>query len=124
MYTKTSPNVETWIMGSGLLDAYPWWVISEDRCEREDQYFTALEGWEWIVTPLDPDSEEPGEPVTITHGTLMDAIRKVTKGAEVSKACRAACWLVVFGRDDEVDFDAASADEVLQIAVYGEVVFG
>lgn len=103
--------------------AYDWWRGVTEHWDTQD----APDGWTATVRVTDPEdaTEERVITKTITHADLMGAIRKIMSGevTDVSDSCRAECRNFVFNRDS-ADFDAATSDEVLQLAVLGEIPYG
>ncbi|MFM9367610.1 hypothetical protein [Streptomyces sp. Da 82-17] len=110
------------IMGASP-DYWSWWNL--------DSNVGGLDGApdDWIVkgTIENPYEDSPAElPVQLGHVEIVRAIRKIAAkkaGKYVSASAQKSCSDFIFRRE-EADFDAGTADEVLQVAVLGEVVYG
>ncbi len=103
------------VIGSGSL-SYEWWHRAEVWNEDTDI---------WAVR-LTADSGNEGEStVVINHALVMKTARAIIESTPkyASSALLRECRNLVFN-SDEVDFDACSADELLQVMVLGEIVFG
>lgn len=122
----TQQQSECLIMQSGALQ-YPWWVGVERAHDYAPEFpFDAPDGWRWSMEVIDAEdyTETDTKWVTVQHGDLVKAARKVAfqlvkASPELWKQAR----LFLF-KPDEADFDAVIADELLQIAVYGYSVWG
>lgn len=109
------------MFGSGAL-SYSWWL---------DTKTTGVEGGTWKVSPdwsvevTADDGNDGRTTVTVNHAEVMKAARKVldTPPKYSSDALAQECRHLIFN-NDETDFDANSADELLQFIVLGEIVFG
>ncbi len=109
----TSEDTYTHFLGSGALD-YSWWGVDEWHGDEKSDWFVRL-------IERDDDSEPVGL-FLLTHKKLMDAVRTIARRpvpyaeGETRRQCRA------FLKDvDDADFDAATADNVIQVALFGEV---
>lgn len=64
----------------------------------------------------------------VTHWTVLSAVRDIaTMGkGHPSMECMQNCLYMYAAGDalDLVDFDAATADEILQMAAFGEIIYG
>jgi len=116
----TNQNLWDWIIGSGALSTWPWYTeIGLDGDEDGD----------WQLTFRDLPSEPVGDESrkwTVTPTTITRAMRKLAKGGikdSTEPAIRNSKH-VVFGKLHKVDFDACGADEVIQVAAFGEIVYG
>ncbi|MGW2710740.1 hypothetical protein HKX69_05915 [Streptomyces argyrophyllae] len=106
------------IFGSSF-NMYGWWgPIRPDW----DQRYDAPHGWSVLVPVW--DGKHRLRTVLVTHSVILAAMRKIAKGSakyttrEVVQACQD------FLHDPEdADFDANTADEVMQVATLGEVVY-
>lgn len=107
-------------IGSGAL-AYSWYQnITEGEPTEADP---------WTVTFTRDGGDGPEGEHTISHKTVMRAVRRIASkdGAEIrflAKDVRKECQALVFKGPEEVDFDSDKADQVLQVAAFGEVVYG
>lgn len=74
---------------------------------------------------LDEDAaEEAGKPrVTVTFQDIQAALAKVAQGEATPPVIAQACQ-VALDNPGEADIDSETADFVIQVAVFGEVVFG
>jgi hypothetical protein len=120
--TKATPQ-DTYdhMFGSGAL-SYSWWrgtkTTGVDGATRR-----ASDDWSIKVTCEDGNDGEIT--VTVDHATVLRAARKVIDSPPKygSSALVQECKHLIFD-NDETDFDANSADELLQYICLGEVVFG
>jgi hypothetical protein len=61
---------------------------------------------------------------TITYQDLLDATRKLATGeVEANNYTRSTCQEIIAGQDD-IDYDGTDADVIVQVALFGEIVFG
>lgn len=110
------------IMGSGATD-YSWYFSQRDNFEYDDNV-DAPDGWSTVLTMPDSDSSREIS-VVVDHDRLIDAMQRIadTDVKNVGPQCKIEC--VAFLNDPEdADFDADTADQVLQVLAYGEVVYG
>lgn len=111
---------DTWdhVFGAGAL-TWDWWLASESRGVNGGD---VEPDWQVTVTVGEPGDAETA---TVTHARLMTAARRVLRARPryASDALVRECRNLVF-EADAADFDAASGDELLQVAVLGEVVYG
>lgn len=124
---KTTPeDTDTIFLGSGAL-SYPWYYDVELDPEPGGK-----EG-EWVLQfrdgVEDPEHPERGTEHRLTHADVIKAIRKITgKGgqaaAKVGPECARQCRTLVFKGPEDVDFDADTADQVIQVAAFGKVIYG
>lgn len=120
MHKATYQDTDDHFLGSGALDFCPWYTnISMTPA-------TDTESWTLTFTDL---ADEPAADVaterTITHADIMRAVRAIAGGTvEVRDEYRKECRLFQFGKLDECDFDAVSADVVIQVAAFGEIIYG
>jgi hypothetical protein len=119
MKTATFTDTFDHMLGSGALQ-FSWWRGCKVTGAPNGE---PTEAWSAELTAEDGAREHTA---TINHAAVMRAARAIMagKGGEyVSDATKRECKALVFDADD-CDFDAATADEVLQVIVLGEVVFG
>jgi hypothetical protein len=119
-------ETESMIFGAGA-QTYDWWhrFIKPHAWEDSEAFpFQAPDGWAWDVTGENPDDEHTEITVRVTHATLMNTFAKIRDGhGKVGQKCRAECHQMAADYD-AVDFDADTADQVLQVAVFGQVYYG
>jgi hypothetical protein len=117
-------------IGSGAL-AYGWWDVLTHTGPETDA---------WQVTTRDGEAgpeDDPGRVFTLDHAHIMSAVGTLARGwieyaltgykpglldsagLETMRQC--ALFLTDL---DSADFDACSADEVMQWAVFGHVIYG
>jgi len=112
------------IVGSGAFD-YSWYQTisyNEAASQKEGDYV----GWEASLGMEDPLTDETLHR-PLNHETVMKALRALASKDNPPKYATSAARVNarrMFTDPDDADFDAASADEVVQIAVYGEIFFG
>ncbi|MGJ3559657.1 hypothetical protein ACR6C2_16935 [Streptomyces sp. INA 01156] len=88
-----------------------------------DQREEAPHGW-GVVVPVQ-DGDHIWRKVLVTHSMILSAMRKLAKGdvkyssLSVVDACRD-----FLNDPEDADFDAGTADEVMQMVTLGEVVYG
>ena len=85
------------VFESGVFSAYPWWIVGL----KYDNYYR--------ITVQNPESDETAGIIEIV--TMDDVIRGYEKYLQTS-----------ITRVDQID--CAVADEILQYAIFGELVFG
>lgn len=98
-----------------------WWHDARTAGVADDG--TVTDDWSGRVTC---DTGSGGEiTLTVTHEVIMRAARQITRThpAYVAQATAAECRNLLWHADD-ADFDADSGDQLLQVAVLGEIVFG
>jgi len=124
------------MMGAGAL-GYSWWCDLH-AVKAADINGNVYNEWEYLLTAETGRDDDSIKTATINHAVIMDAAKKVVvshigppwaTGSEkdglrfMGDACISNCAALLFF-PDEVDFDAASSDELLQYIVLGEIVFG
>lgn len=123
MQKISAQNTYDHIIGSGAL-SYGWYLPVEIPDDPES---TGADTWMLRFKELDDDGET-GREFTVTHEDIVRAIRKLAgkDGADVrylTSVCRQECRHLLFDRD-AADFDSATADEVIQFAVFGQIIYG
>lgn len=128
MRKVTPAETLTHFFGAGA-QAYSWYVtynLTTVVADAEDsRSWDDATDWSCVFTMEDPDADGTKR-YTVTHADVMRAIRAISGKARpkhTSDACVRACKDMIF-QTDEADFDAATADEVLQVAMFGQVVYG
>jgi hypothetical protein len=123
MATVSADDTDTVLLGSGAL-AWSWYM----------RVSVARSTGTWTLTFADgedPDYTEDDETprwITVTHADALKAVRRIVRadrsttgvGATTQRECRT----LLFKGADESDFDSDSADQVLQVAGFGKVVYG
>jgi hypothetical protein len=104
---------------SDLIDAagygIGYWAV---EAHQDDQAQT------YTITLDEDAAEEAGKPqVVLTYAQLRTAIRKVAQGSLVAPSLTRAANDFIF-RPGQAEPDSDLADVVVQVAVFGEVVFG
>lgn len=117
MATTAQESYDVFI-GSGALE-HMWYSEIVDETP-------ATIGDDWEVSFIEFGANDPKIRYTLDHKSVMRAVRRIAgkDGPAVSQYTRKQCLALVFKGADEVDFDAGAADEVLQIAAFGEVING
>lgn len=124
MSAPTHMDTYLHIIGSCAMQ-YGWYRdIAESNTPDDDPLFDHPDMWVgWSVSWTDDDS---GDSHTVDHAAIMSAMRKIMAtdrpefltGTAV-QACRD------FMRDrDDADFDADTADQVIQVCAFGKVIYG
>jgi hypothetical protein len=114
------------MLGSGAL-SFSWW----QRAVTAD-----ADTPQWTAVLSCEDGYGGTKTVTVSHDVVLATARQVVgsagktlrtpRGSEYpawSRTLEQQCWRLLTDPDD-ADFDAPCADELLQLAVLGEVVFG
>jgi hypothetical protein len=77
----------------------------------------------YTITLL-PDCVDTFETKTVTYQDLYEASKKLASGeVSVNPTTKAVCQQLVTDPSD-VDYDATDADVIVQVALFGEIVFG
>jgi hypothetical protein len=116
-------------MGSGF-DQYSWWRGVDRWHVWEEQTTQPFADWYACLLAEDTEDEDRDVRVDINHRIVMQAAREISSmGADemkrkyISNACQRECRHLAFNVD-ECDFDAVSADELVQYIAYDSVVYG
>jgi len=114
METATPQNTFDHMMGAGAL-AWSWWLAADVRNADTP-------AWEATLTGGEPGDEKTA---AVTHAAVLKAARAVLQDPpeDASAALVRECRNLIFDAD-ETDFDAASSDELLQLIVFGEIIYG
>jgi hypothetical protein len=119
----SAQNIEDTFFGSGF-DMYSWWesVSLKSRVIQDGEAIT----WEWEVTGENPN-EDGSITKVITPDVMLDVIGRIHMSGNampyVSPYTIAECGNFLYGFEP-VDFDADTADQVMQVAVFGAVHYG
>jgi hypothetical protein len=111
-HTATPQITQDHMLGSGAL-TFSWWRSADIQgMDTPD--------WQTVITCENGDGGETT--TTVTHAVVMAAARKVlaSRPQYASDAFVRECRNL----GDEADFDACTADELLQFIVLGAIVFG
>jgi hypothetical protein len=121
----TQQDSETAIFGAGIPSYYDWWhSFDRDWSYTAESPYTAPDGWVWTVTAEDPNEHGKVVIKQVQHADLMKAAREMAaKDSDYSSTLRKEARNLVFAPEDH-DIDAVIADAILQLAVFGEVVYG
>lgn len=125
MKTATQQDTFDHIFGSGAT-AHSWW---EEEVWSFNPTTDAPDGWSVTLFTEDRDTGEE-QKYTVTHATIMRAVRKMISGntewpraGEPSQSAVREARNLIFKADD-ADLDADVADQVLQVAVFGHIIYG
>ena len=117
------------IFGSGCI-SYGWWASARSTVGGWDFSHPAPNGWALEVEVDNPEGEGDTLKIVVDHKALMRAIRaiagrtiKTVAAQQPGPQCLTECRNFLFNRD-AVDFDADTADQVLQVACLGAVFYG
>lgn len=119
----TQAETYTHIVGSRPLE-YPWYQevdISPDDWTLDD---SAYDGWS-VRMSVGAEDDTPVSFV-LNHATVMDAARAMVQpgvGCGCSSNATEEARLLLSSPDD-CDFDSDTADQLIQVAVFGKVVYG
>lgn len=129
-------GADTWthFIGSGAL-SYSWYNVQS--C-TEYATVEAMPG-NWLLAFTDGEEPDDDRVYVIDHAAVMVAVRSLARaypdhwdcaGADSSDLPFGACHetmrqCALFLADPEyADFDAGTADEVLQVAAFGKAIYG
>jgi hypothetical protein len=106
-------------IGSGALD-YPWY--------EEVDFTEPSEGdtrWTLTFTSTGTGKYNPDHVYNVTHTDIMKAVALIATSEDWpdKSPTKVNCKHLQWRRLDAVDFDSESADNVIQVAAFGEVVF-
>lgn len=120
MAAITHADTYTHFVGSGAL-SYPWYT--QVRMTPDDWTLPDSAYQDWCLEWTDPES---GQRHRVAHQDILRAVHRFAGDRPPAHATRAAVRECrnLLRRPDEVDFDAASADEVIQVAGLAEIVYG
>ena len=121
MNTATPTDTYDHTLGSGAL-SWPWWRKSETTGVSAGGEIAD----DWTATLVADDGNDGETSRTFGHAVIIGTARRVLAGGGgryVSDELRRQCEALIFSADD-ADFDASTGDELLQIVVLGEVIFG
>lgn len=123
--TITQQQTHDHIFGAGAL-TYEWW---EDvhRDHFPDSMGDVPDGWTIAVKAENP-MVEGSVTKFVNHWSLLGAMHAIAHpmepwGVEAGESARQECRAFLFD-PEQSDFDADTADIVLQVAVFGKVHFG
>jgi hypothetical protein len=107
------------IFGTGF-DTYSWW--GQVRTDW-DMRNAAPDGWTAYVPVEDGDTGE-WKTVLVTHSLILGAMQKIAAGDVKYTSLSAIEASRDFLKDPELsDFDANTADEVMQLVTLGELIY-
>lgn len=73
---------------------------------------------------IDEEYADEFENKTLTYEDLLDAVKKLASGSvKVNSQTKAVCQAIASDPSD-VDYDGDDADVIVQVAMFGEIVFG
>lgn len=123
MNKVSSADLDTVFLGSGAL-SYPWYSKVDISNTRDG-------GWELSFAQYDIAQATEGETSehTVSDADLLKTVRKIaSKDGEnvpyLGSRVRTECQTLIFKGWEETDFDADMADQVLQVAAFGKVIYG
>lgn len=123
----TPTDTHDTFMGSGAL-SYPWWRITETTGKAFE--LDPADDWAVTVREYDPDHDKEGDKLTtFDHKTLNKAVNTLARtgkdkkpegmNPDVLSECR-----TFIADPNDADFDADAADQVMQYAAFGKVIYG
>lgn len=130
MRTKINGTV-TWdhFIGSGALQ-YPWYGVESHDAPETDAWSLTFRDAE------DPAEGEENRVYTLDHGRIMSAVCQLARAYvarmehnatvgdhDASTETTRQCCLFL-ADPDCADFDAITADEVMQVAAFGSIIYG
>lgn len=122
----TQQDTETLIFQAGIPTYYSWWhsFVPDGWDHAEESPHDAPDGWAYVVTAEDPEDEDATVEVRIGHGEIMKAAREITrKEFDANSTTKKEAFRLQLHVDD-CDIDAVIADAILQVAVYGKLIYG
>jgi len=118
----TEAETESFIFGAGIPATWSWWHRRVQNFRYDDDG-CAPEGWNWVVTSRHPDGGAVGTAKVVRHADILAAAEVIVGDDKFRPSLRTECWNLLFDPDD-CDIDAGAADAILQVVIYGEVLFG
>jgi hypothetical protein len=120
------PVTEQVIFASGAM-SYSWWLeYQRNWSDAAEDDLQAPKGWVWRVTGGNDEDTDDQKTAVITHEVILRTARLIVAGdggKYVPKNVQRECALLLFDHES-VDLDASAADVVLQVAVFGKVIYG
>lgn len=116
-------------IGSGALDYHPWY----QEITEFDNSDCGNEGWFIHFTEYDDDgpvTDDNGKPLVrvLNHAKIIRAIADIAgtkkRPTYVGPELISECQTFHFGDPEDCDFDADTADQVMQLAAFGEIRYG
>jgi hypothetical protein len=124
-FEATPQDTYDQIIGSGAF-TYPWYITFHQTGIDIDGE-VIITGWSVDIEVEDPDNDDKTIVFTVSHQSIVDALDVIayskTPPDEVSDSLIIEAHALLYDPDN-ADFDAALADEVLQVMAFGGVVFG
>lgn len=118
MTIKAPNQYETYLhfVGSGAL-SYGWYTgIADNSINIHINDEAGHDGWAVTFTEKNTDAQ-----FTLDHSGVMAAVRLIDKRpGMVTRRAAHECYNLLNDRD-AVDFDSDTADQVIQIAAFGEI---
>lgn len=112
-------------IGSGAL-SFPWYL--EIATTGDANTLEPTDDWSVTFALPAEDEETPGKRYTLNHKAIMRAVSKIVhggvRGIERTGTVREQCRILRRDGAEECDFDAGTADCVMQVAALGEVIYG
>lgn len=120
MPKPTQQDTYDHIFGSGF-DLYNWWGPVRPEWDQREP---APHGWS-VLVPVEDGETGKLRNVLVTHSVILAAMRKLATG-DVKYASRSAAEACrdFLNDPEDADFDAGTADEVMQVATLGQVIYG
>ena len=105
-------------LGVDLVDAAGYGIAWADQAYLDEEAQT-------YTLHLDEDAtlEAGKSQVTITFQDIQDALAKLSQGEMAHQAITQACQ-VALANPGDADIDSETGDCIIQVAVFGEIVFG
>lgn len=112
MNHETAKLIENIIDDGGYWIGY--WVVKGEHDPSNQTYKVYLQ----------PEYVEDWKSKTITYQDLLEASRKLATGeVSVNSNTKSVCQQIISDPSD-VDYDAEDADCIIQVALFGEIMFG
>jgi hypothetical protein len=100
---------------AGMIIGY--WANTAVHDEESQTYWVRVRDDEW-------DDSMP-KSKTITYNDLYLAVEKLAKGVVgVNSSTKAVCQQIICDPADDIDYDADDADCIVQVAMFGQIIFG
>lgn len=122
----TPTDTDMFIFGGGIPAHWSWWKYFDrnfDYVGPDSWLAVAPDHWTYTVGYESLEDEDVTLEKVINHKVILSAARKIVAEKKLNDRIVKECSNLLFNVD-EADLDAIDADAVLQVAVYGEVVFG
>ncbi|WP_331761024.1 hypothetical protein OG225_43135 (plasmid) [Nocardia sp. NBC_01377] len=121
MNQPTPQQTEDAIFSGCIPREYLWWKNFHRDWEYSDGT-GAPDDWVWIVT-ADHSTLDTLVSCEIRHADIIEAAREIASGQVEAARCVREQARALLHTPEDTDIDSIVADDILQVAVYGRIVF-